>query len=38
MTNDRNCHEIAGDLRLSYPACCPKFQCTEPDGTIVVYE
>ncbi|KAG4072096.1 hypothetical protein HA402_015595, partial [Bradysia odoriphaga] len=34
---DENCHEIPGDLRLSYPDCCPRFRCINLDGNIEIF-
>ncbi|KAJ6635986.1 hypothetical protein Bhyg_14572 [Pseudolycoriella hygida] len=36
-TFDENCHEIPGDLRLTYPYCCPRFRCVDLDGRIEIF-
>lgn len=34
----RNCRQVAGDRRLHYPHCCPRYVCDEPrDSDLVEY-
>lgn len=34
-TLDENCHKVPGDRRLTYPACCPRFECVDTNSNEI---